>query len=85
LFKLVLKSRSRILSVRLGPHPLTEARAVKKCSSGAKPDVQNRTIKKKQVLRSRIENSGENVDAAPEPPELHQNFNPNSEPGAAQT
>jgi hypothetical protein len=37
------------------PHPLTAARA------GAKPDVQNRTIKKKQVLRSGIKNPGEIV------------------------
>jgi hypothetical protein len=65
------------------PHLLTAAGAVKRCSSGAKPDVQNRTIKKKQVLRSRIKNPGKNVDAAPEPPEPHQNFNPKSEPGAA--
>jgi hypothetical protein len=40
-------------------------------------------MKKKQVLRSRIKNPGKNVDAAPEPPEPHQNFNPKSEPGAA--
>jgi hypothetical protein len=62
LFKSVLNSRSRILqcsrsrifSVQPEPHPLTAAGAVKRCGSGAKPDVQNRTIKKKQVLRSRI-------------------------------
>jgi hypothetical protein len=69
--------------VRPEPHPLTAAGTVKKCSSGAKPDVQNRKTKEKQLLRSRIKNSGENVDAAPEPPELHKNFNPKSEPGAA--
>jgi hypothetical protein len=50
----VLNSRSCILSVRPEPHPLTVAGAVKRCGSGAKPDVQNRTIKKKQELRSRI-------------------------------
>jgi hypothetical protein len=33
------------------PQPLTAAGAVKRCGSGAKPDVQNRMIKKKQVLR----------------------------------
>jgi hypothetical protein len=47
--------------VRPEPHPLTVAGAVKKCSSGAKLDVQNRTIKKKQVLRSGIKNPDENV------------------------
>jgi hypothetical protein len=47
--------------VWLKPHPLTAAGAVKKCSSGAKPDVQNRMIKKKQLLQSRIQNPGENV------------------------
>jgi hypothetical protein len=47
-------SRSRILSVRPEPHPLTAVGAVKRCGSGAKPGVQNRTIKKKQDLRSRI-------------------------------
>jgi hypothetical protein len=47
--------------VRPEPHLLTAAGAVKKCSSGAKPDVQNRMIKKKQVLRSRNKNPGENV------------------------
>jgi hypothetical protein len=47
--------------VRPEPHPLTAAGAVKKCSSGAKLDVQNRTIKKKQVLRSGIKNPDENV------------------------
>jgi hypothetical protein len=40
--------------VRPEPQPLTAAGAVKRCRSGAKPDVQNKTIKKKQVLRSRI-------------------------------
>jgi hypothetical protein len=40
---------------------LTAAGAVMKLNSGAKPDVQNRTIKKKQVLRSSIKNPGENV------------------------
>jgi hypothetical protein len=40
--------------VRPEPHPLTAAGALKRCSSSAKPDVQNRTIKKKQVLQSRI-------------------------------
>jgi hypothetical protein len=29
------------------------------------------------------QNPGKNVDATPEPPEPHQNFNPKSEPGAA--
>jgi hypothetical protein len=47
--------------VRPEPHPLTAAGAVKKCSFGAKPDVQNKRIKKKQVLRSRIKNPGENL------------------------
>jgi hypothetical protein len=53
--------QSRFISVQLEPHPLTATGAVKKYNSGAKPDVQNRTIKKKQVLWSRIKNPGENV------------------------
>jgi hypothetical protein len=42
------------------PHSLSAAEAVKRCGSGTKPDVQNRTIKKKQVLRV----AGKNFDAA---------------------
>jgi hypothetical protein len=89
----VLKSRGRILSGQPEPHPFsaagatsfTAAGALKKCSSGAKPDVKikNRTIIKKQVLWSLIKNPGKNVDVAPEPPEPHQSFNPKSEPRAA--
>jgi hypothetical protein len=40
--------------VRPEPHSLTAVGAIKRCGSGAKPDVQNRTLKKKQVLRSHI-------------------------------
>jgi hypothetical protein len=42
-------SRSRILLWQPEPHPLTAAGSEKKYSSGARPDVQNRTIKKTSV------------------------------------
>jgi hypothetical protein len=73
----VLKSWSRILSGQSEPHPFSAARATSfNCRSGAKPNFQNRTIKKKRVLRSRIKNPGKNLYAAPEPQEPHRNFNP---------
>jgi hypothetical protein len=48
------------------PHPLSAAGAVKRCGSGAKPDVQNRTIKKKSVAEPHHFNAdlGKNFDAA---------------------
>jgi hypothetical protein len=46
--------------VRPEPHPLSAAGVVKRCGSGAKPNVQNRTIKKKTSVAE-----PHHVDAAP--------------------
>jgi hypothetical protein len=53
--------------VRPEPHPLSAARVEKRCGSGTKPNVQNRTIKKKQALHFDAA-PGKNFDAAPAAP-----------------